>query len=189
MAKKQADRSPALAFITLAWDYALSGIPNSWERYNQAVGEACRLAAETFHWEQGDLEKLVAIRNRRCSILKCLGENGLETLYSLAVGFGNLSFCREYERYVGRDPIIADGVDGRQRQRLCVGSRFVWKGEKVTVTSFREDGRAVACSYRPVGRNENPWPRKILHRYVISAADVKADRAERKRHAGGQVVT
>lgn len=187
MTKRQ---SPAIRFISLAWGSACSGVPHSWQTYNQTVGQAAQMAAKSFRWDKGDIDELLTIHNSRCTILKCLGEGGLERLYSIAVRGGNMTFCEEYERWVKRAPIIMDGVNGRQRDRLCIGSTFKWKGEQVTVTSWNQDGSATACSYKTVKdaarcstcncchRSEEC---KIWHRHTITREAVIAERAERKR--------
>ena len=147
MTKQQ--QSPAVKLIQLAWDYSCSGVSHSWQVYNHAVADAARLAAESFRWDKGDLDIVSAIHNSRRGIDISLGEHGYERLYTVAVKSGNMTFCEEYERWRGREPIIADGANRRQRDRLCVGSQFEWQGEIVTVTSFAKDGAAVACSYHP----------------------------------------
>jgi hypothetical protein len=200
--KKTKSDSPALAFVRLAWDCACTGVPHAWLPYNQAVRTAAHLAAESFRWATGDIDEMWMLRNSRYGIWKCLGENGLETLYTLAVRSGNRTFCEEYERFTGRPPIIADDVNDRQKDRLCVGSKFTWKGEQVEVTSFAKDGAAVACSYTEIRPAEvcptcrcfrSMGKTKILHRYRITRDDVIADRKERndreKRRPGTDSAT
>lgn len=181
--------SCAMEFILSAWKGANSGNRHSWERFNRAVGEACRLAARSFEWEEGDLEKFCNISNCRYNILKCVGCGGLESLYADAVKNENRTFCVEYERWAQREPIIVDNVNGRTRDRLCIGSKFQWKDEPVEVTSFNDAGLAIACSYQRVSEGEVcptcsmcrvSAQYRILHRYTISAADVKAERARKK---------
>jgi len=180
--------SEVIRFVRIAW----ASWPGSWQRYNQIIGATLRLCAEGFQWERGDIAQLIGIcRNGRCDIHRCLGEFGFEGLYTIAVRTGNLSYCLEYERYCQREPIIVDDVNGRQRDRVCIGSEFQWNDERVKVTSFRK-GRAVACSYRETVEAEEcatcgcctRGPRKtISKRYAISTSDVKQDRKKRREAA------
>lgn len=193
MAKKA--ESEVIRFLRIAWN----SWPGSWQRYNDQVRRAVEICAEWFHWELGDIDRmLVTFRNRRYGILKSIGHRGLEGLYARAVRAGNGSYCREYERYAGRAPIIADNVNGRSRDRLCVGSTFTWNGEELRVTSFTPDGQAIACSYETVTDAQVcPTCRtctrsaiaKMKRRYAISADDVKRDRKARRKAAEAKEVS
>ncbi len=88
-----------------------------------------------------------------------------ESSYSQAIVASNISACHSFEKYHNRKPFIVDQVDHnyhrlrsmlgrwditRPRYRLGVGSKFVWQGKKVTVTSFDDkNGKIIACSYKP----------------------------------------
>jgi len=167
-----------LQFIGIAWQYA-GGNPHSWERFNQEVREVCHIAAASFPWKPLDIDKIKEIGNWKSSVGRCLGESGWEGMYTVAVSYSNVSAWTEIERFFKRTPIMADNVDSRKRSRICVGSSFPWKGEKVRVTSFNKDGLAVCCSYKPHEFDANGYiigPEKILHRFTISAEDVKSER-------------
>lgn len=167
-----------LQFVKIAWQYA-GGNPHSWERFNQEVREVCHIAAASFPWKPLDVDKIKEIGNWRSCVAGCLGANGWEGMYTVAVTHNNVSAWTEMERFFKRTPIIADNVDSRKRSRICVGSSFPWKGEKVKVTSFNKDGLAVCCSYKPRKYGEDGYvigTEKILHRFMISADDVKAAR-------------
>lgn len=173
MSKKD---TPVIKFVRQAWDYAASN-PHSWERFNQDVREVCLIAAAGFPWEEGDTDKIFKIGD----VWRCLGACELENVYTTAVRNGNASAWTELERYLKRTPIIADNVivaryggQVRKRSRICIGASFPWKGEVVNVTSFNKDGHAVCCSYKP--GIDVYGPKKIQHRYVISADDVKKER-------------
>lgn len=194
MTRKKPD-STVIRFIREAWE-TIENRTHSWERFNHRVRAALLLCAEGFDWEPGDLDRLPEeFRSGPYStIWRCVDA---EELYTEAVRSGNISCCIEYERYCGRKPIIADNVSHgrkytivrRKRDRLCIDSRFQWNGEEVCVSSFDDAGRVNACSYQVVSAVEE-CPKcghctasertKILHRYTISAVDVKADRKKRK---------
>jgi hypothetical protein len=147
--------SPCIAFLRLAWSNASKGVPFSWERLNHTMGKAMYVAIGAFKFELGDFEQAQGEFDggRWCHIEQC---------YAVAIANGNTSACLSIEKYLGREPIIADLVrvpspggdcnvhmtGDRQRERLFVGAQTKWKGETVTVTSFGKDG-AVACSYKP----------------------------------------
>lgn len=155
-----------VAFVRLAWGYA-GGRPLSWTLYNQQVHKTCHIAAAGFDWKKGDLDAIMALRNSRCGIGKCLGENGIDWLYVTAIKARNMSACCEIERYLGRPPIIADGANGRQRDRLCLNCIFSYDGRELRVTSFREDGQVICV---PLAGKPK------LYRLV--AADIKRNRAK-----------
>lgn len=77
----------------------------------------------------------------------------IEDWYSSACGSdrgdggGNLSAAISIEKRIGRTPFIwAERT--KSPGRLCVGSDFTWKGERVTVTSFDDKAHTLtACSY------------------------------------------
>lgn len=170
---KKKEPSPVIQLISLVWENA-GGDKNvfSWELYNHQVCDAAILAAAGFPWSEGDMHDVMGFGNSRYSIAKCFH---VEHLYSEAVVHRNISACREIERYLEREPIIADNVDGRKRDRLHVGAQTFWNGEKVWVNSFKPDGRANACSYK------DDYKRSVKHKYVISAADVKSARKAAKK--------
>lgn len=172
--------SPVVAFVRLAWENA--GGQFSWERYNHQVRETCHIAADGFDWRDGDMSLVMAFSNKRCTIMRCLCENGDEALYRTAVKAGNMSACVEMERYFDRAPIIADDVTyaawdprfkgNRKRGRICMDARFRYGESYVRVTSFGDDGRAVCVPCEGA--------RKILR---IGPDEIKADRKARKEAA------
>lgn len=192
--KKQTE-SQVIQFLRLAWENSDAGVPFAWERLNHTMAAAMRVALGAFKFEPGDYATAMKEFNggRWCDP---------EGSYATAVANGNLSACVSIEKYIGREPIIADDVKmghvyqanthligDRQKERLHVGCSIRWKGETVKVTSF-SGGAAIACSYKRVGEmkacdkcgHTTEWPKeKILHRYTITREAVIAERAERKR--------
>lgn len=161
--------TPVVEFVRLAWGHA-GGMPLSWTSYNQQVRKTCHIVAAGFDWLEGDLDAVMVLRNSRYSIDKCLGENGVEWLYTTAVKASNMSACVEIERYLDRSPIIADGANGRQRDRLCLNCIFSYDGRELRVTSFCSDGQAICV---PLVK-EAGKPKL----YRLAAADIKRNRAK-----------
>ena len=87
-----------------------------------------------------------------------------DEFYTKAIIAGNISACHSFEHCVGRKPFMANNVDHpyhwlksmpgrwditRPRDRLGLGSKFTWRGKKVTVTSFDDkNGKIIVCSYK-----------------------------------------
>jgi len=165
-------------FISIAWANA-GGDPHSWVEFNQRIRAIIHIVAESFFWHEGDIDELMKLGSWKGRITTCLGECGFEGIYSSAVMSHNVSAYTEIERYIERTPIIADGANNRKRDRLCVGSKFEWKGERVRVTSFNKDGKATCCSYSHV-KAEYGYTEKLKKRYTIGSDDIKADRKKRK---------
>lgn len=169
------EKTPVIQLMSLVWKHAGGGDKNvfSWELYNNQVMEAAIIAASGFTWSEDDMANLMKFGNSRYSIGKCFH---VENLYREAVVHRNMSACVSMERYLKREPIIADNVGGRKRGRLYVGAETVWNGEQVFVNSFKEDGRANACSYQ----GDRRYGSRVKHKYTISASDVKAARKAAK---------
>jgi len=180
--------SDAIEFVSLAW-HGLSS--RSWLCYNQRVRAAAHIAAEGMWWGKGTIGEMLELRNYRYGITKCLGENGMEHLYATAVRAGNRSFCLEYERWAKRPPLIVENVNGRQRDRLCLGSEFQWAGETVEVTSFNAQGEVVCCSYETAYEECKSCglvtlrTKKLLHWYILNPKTIRAARkgVENESHA------
>ena len=170
-------QTQVVKFLQIAWTNA-GGDPHSWIEFNQRIRSIIHIVAASFFWHEGDIDELMKLGSWKGRITTCLGEAGFEGIYSAAVRYHNVSAYKEIERHIGRTPIIADNVNDRKRDRLCIGSSFDWKGELVYVTSFNKEGNAVVCcSYKDTDIYSS---RKIKHRYVIGSADIKADRKARK---------
>ena len=107
--------------------------------------------------------------------------------YLCAVSDSNTQFCIAYEALVGRKPFIAKHCEyrnrggfachsfGKTQGRLVLGTRFLWKGCTVEVTSFKDTDHAlIACAYKPKkGRYERA---KIAKRFTITHKEWLANR-------------
>lgn len=171
--------SPVVRWVQLARRCGCGGVPFSYSVLNEQITNAVRMAARSFEWQEGDLSAVLAEAGR--------GLYGTtEQLYATAVAAGNRSFCLEYERHVNRKPILVDnvihhGYTSRKRDRIAEGTRFRWDGDLVTVTSFADDGAAIACSYANEDESRRSGHRlKIKRRYRITVEDVKEARKKAK---------
>ncbi len=193
MAKKR-KASPAIELLQMAWDHCNSATEFSYERLNHAMSFALELAIGSgFQFATSDFFQIS--ETFRFGYWGGEDNGGFaESFFATAVKVDNMSAIQAFENWKGRGPFIADNVDyahlwsrwahgggSRAKGRACVGCRFPWNGETVTVTSMpRGDAPLVACSYKNTDTEDSYSRAKILHRYKITAADIQADRAERK---------
>jgi len=175
---KNKETSPVVQLISLVWKHA-GGDKNvfSWELYNHQVRDAVMLAAAGFTWIEGDMDGVMSFGNSRYGIGRCLTGDGVEEIYRVAVLNRNMSACKEIERWLPREPIIADDVNGRKRERLFVGAQTWWNDELVRVNSFNLEGKANMCSYK----DSLTMTGKVKHRYTVSAQDIKNARKAAKQ--------
>lgn len=182
MAKKKQQRSAVLQLLDLVYAVSNKGTSHSYERLNHAMRNALELAVGAgFEFDEGDVAYILG-PNYRSSYW--VGSSD-EWIYSQAIAVGNSSAIASYELAKKRQAIIADDVDlhcdrnhylhmsgTRQRERICVGATFTYRGQTLTVTSFASDSSyANACSY---------VNRKVSKRFKITRDDIIADRSERK---------
>lgn len=113
--------------------------------------------------------------------------------YSIAVRCGNLTFAYALEKLWGRKPFIGIGLDyydcwpryskhnsPATMGRLVMGTRFNWKEETVSVTSFNDEKHSlIACAYHPDPKGYTPS--KIKKRFKITIADFKQEMSKRRK--------
>lgn len=159
--------SKAMRFLQATWDMAHP--KKSWRTLNSMMHQALRMAinAGTDFGEADFLEF-----HARFRFGYWIGADGVEIMYGLAIEAGNRSAWRAIEYYLGRQPFIVKRARYGHLHvmpRVCVGAEFDWEGERVKVTSFDDTNRAlIACSYKP-----HRVAQKILHRYVITHAEIR----------------
>lgn len=117
-----------------------------------------------------------------------------ERHYSLAVRCGNLTFAYATEKLWGRIPFIGFNLDYRRcwpaftnhatqaksAGRLVLYTEFGWKGETVSVTSFKDKEHSlIACAYHP--DPEGYAPSKIKRRFTIKAEDFRQEMSNRRK--------
>lgn len=185
--------SSAIALLRIVWVSCNEATGFSYGRLNHSMALALNLAiGGGFRFAPDDFA--VMERDFRFDYWGSQGSGGFaESFYSLACAASNISAAQAFEKWKGREPIIADDVDHsrdyrydwyqhgggqRARDRICVECRFPWNGEYVTVTSMRsEPTRAVACSYTQTDGSRS----KTVHPYTITPAAIIANRAKRKQ--------
>lgn len=196
MTKQPAD-SPAIQLMQLLWRDSQKATGHSWLRLNQGLREGLFLAVKIgLEFRDGDLGEI----SRRFRGSYWFGAD-FESFYTCAVVYANRSAWKAYEADAKRTPFIWTPAALRDRwggggqginnpARLTVGCEFVWKGERVTVTSFNDgSGYLVAQSYiRSESEDcetcghQKTWPKnKILHRYTITHEDFKAEKARLRK--------
>lgn len=180
--------SEVIKLLDRVWKNANSATAHSWERLNHSMRDALTLAVGSgFTWKAGDMAAIASGKYN----FGYWSSDSTEWIYALAIETENLTAAKSYEAWKKREAFIADDVTfhasggfihtssaNRGRERLAVGFEFQWKGLKVKVTSFSEDGSYLtACSYKP--RKEG-YSEKIDKRFKITREDIFAERAERK---------
>jgi len=184
--KKKPTDSPAIQLLELVWQHNCAVVPHTWERVNHSMGRALELAIGAgLRFAPGDFDT-IADRYRPD---RWYGEQGGEQFYRLAVIVANVSAAMAWEASRQRRPLLADDVESpyawsavgychtpgrRVRERLFVGAEFAYQGHRATVTSFRVDGKVVACTYRDARHS------KVARRYVVGWEDIVADRHDRQ---------
>jgi len=166
MENQQIELSEAMTLLTHIWKCARRVKPFSEIRFRYSLKDALELAIrgglkfdiddcskfkDEFAWGAGYYkEQLLSF------------DDGF---YTQAIIASNISACHAFEHYTGREPFIVNHVDHpfrslnsmpgrwditRPRDRLGVGSKFIWQGKQVTVTSFDDKGgRIICCAYKP----------------------------------------
>lgn len=178
MAVRRKEPSVALELLELVWRNCASGLPHSWRLLNSSMQRALRLAIDAgLSFDLDDFREMT----KRFRTGHWFGDTNGERFYAMAVDVGNLAAAKSFEVWKSRPPLIADEVhhprgSSRRRDRVAVGSSFVYRGERVAVTSF-VDGAVIACTYK----STDPYAKKVARRLHITAEDIKADRAEGKR--------
>jgi len=197
------EKSPALQLLTLVWQHKQEATGHSWLRLNQAMQSALNLAVEAgMRFGPDDLKDTNLGQFRPGYWF-----HG-EAFYNRAVAYQNASAWYAYENACGRKPFIVKGakmsdfrnygvgrMDG-DLPRLVLCAEFEWNGETVTVTSFNDNkGELIACSYRrspdelceKCSRCTFSGRSKLLHRYTITHADIRAVNTIKAAKETGQI--
>jgi hypothetical protein len=167
----QLQASPAAELIGLIYESA--GISRqagrSWRILNHSLREGLKLAIQAgFHFNPTDFDTF----GRTYGMAHWqYGAGGGEGYYGLAVQSGNLSACKSFEAWKGRNPFRCDG------KRLFVGAKFLWNGEEVVCTGFTEDGRIVARSYDDQNESQK---RKSNRIYKINLKELRTAPREKE---------
>ncbi len=163
---EEVELSEAMTLLTHVWKCSLRVKPFSDRRFSSTMNEALELAIKGRL--RFDIEDCANISKT----FKVGGGYFIEQIVSFGEGFyikaiiaKNMSACHTFEHCIGRKPFIVDNVDHpqydvagiwdltRPRDRLGIGSKFLWHGKKVTVTSFDDKNkRIICCAYKSRGR-------------------------------------
>lgn len=182
--------SPAIAFLRHAWRKMPRPPQGSWDRINGVMRQTYSLAISgLMEWKVGDLHVVQEFSPGYWL--------DWEQMYALAVCERHDGYCKVYEHHKERLPLLADNVESRRwndtlshaanfsgkRERLFVGATFDFRDARPTVTSFRNDGKVVACTYVPrkhktheeqMAELRKEYPRanvKILKRIAYAESD------------------
>lgn len=191
--------SEAMTLLTHIWKCALRVKPFSDRRLSATMDDALELAIKgglKFALEDcADISKTFKVGAGYFTEQFLSFGDGF---YTKAVISKNMSACHTFEHCKGRKPFMMTRVDHptyyvsgifdwtRPRDRLALGSKFIWQGERVTVTSFDDkNGKVIACSYKPQKRDEKGYisePLKIAHIYKLTHKDLKGrEQIERRK--------
>ncbi len=181
-------KSPAIQLIDIVWRCEGHQMEHSWRRRNSVMQDVLKLAIIAgLQFNPEDFE-IIASSARDGgfdfgfwggAIGHMLGESfyflactGKEYSYQQSKPFGpNLSACRSFEAWRKRPPFILITPECASGRRLAVDSKFIWKGQEVTCTSFGELGDSItACSYKDVVHARV----SIDKRYKITIAELRA---------------
>ena len=176
---KDKDNSPAIQLLIDVWDGVHKSKGWSWRTLNSCMHSALHLAIKAgLRFEPEDFDYIS--QHLRWEYWAGAGEE----FYGHAISVNNMSAVHSYELHWHRKPFIFHTVEmpnyttgvNRQDCRLCVGCRFMWNQELVTLTSFNDkDGTIVACSYKQDGKPD----RTVEHVYKITHKHLKEERARR----------
>lgn len=133
--------SPALAFLTLAWN---SSAYPSHRQKNACMQAAFNIAlAHGMRFDEDDMHHIY----NRFNASYWIGCNA-EGYYRTASVSGNTSACLAWEKHFQRPALLWQETAAKP-ERLHVGSIITWKGLNLKITSFNDAKKQfVACSYR-----------------------------------------
>ncbi len=164
--------SDALILCRHVWDHNSAAAPWSWRRVNAAMHGAVNLSINAgLKFAVSDFA--VIAKDFR------MGYWGhSEQFFAVAVQADNISACQAIEAHLNRKPFTFEGT------RVYVRRQFFWNGQRVTCTSFADDGLSfIAVSHKERKRDKRDYPigpEKVDKRYTITQADLKAARAKVK---------
>lgn len=153
MAQKKKRDSPAFAMIAAIWNGCCAETCHSWQRINQSMFQAVRLAITSgMKFDLSDFDRMKA----ELRMGYWTGADNGERFYNDAIETGNMSAVYAYEKYQHRSPfIVRHDITEETPKRICVGSRFHWYDKDgtvkyVTVTSFSGNQEYfTAVTYKP----------------------------------------
>lgn len=177
VAAANSKQSPAYELLAHVWKHEGHGKERSWNRINDAMYSALKLAIRSgMKFHEDDFKSFANDFNSAYWI----GEKD-EFLYALAIGESvnshgpNTSAYQAYEKWRGRKAFIVRlNPNDNSPKRLSVEQRFRWAdGDRlahVIVTSFNDaKGECIACEY-----SDPPHNRKVSRRFTITHEQIRA---------------
>ena len=185
--------SDAMILLTHFWKCALRARPFSDRRFSATLHDALDLAIKGgLTFDKDDCSKFKDEFALGAGYFKEQFLSFNDNFYTKAIIASNISACHSFEHFRNRKPFIVNIVDHpfdllqgmpgkwditRPRDRLGLGSKFTWQGEKVTVTSFDDkNAKIVSCSYKPLEIDEHGFQKgtlKVKHIYKLSHKDLR----------------
>ena len=166
-------KTPVIELIDHVWKQSFKACPHSWQAFNNTLRATLDVAITSgFRFHKDDFKTLHGRYKLYCWPS---WEDG-EGYYNLAASVGNISACQAFETWTGRKPFIfpSDEKYNSPSRRLTLTDKFIWKGNPVKVTSFKDDQNTlIACSYKDP---QDQYPAKIKHIYKITNKDMAAER-------------
>lgn len=200
--KAQPVSSAPIQLLDHIWKHMQRATSHSWLKVNHSLRETLSLALRAGMKFHEDDISLIFKERYEGGFRAGHWMNGCEWFYSMAVAYRNASAWKAYEKWAKRKAFImknaslsrcyGDGPCGQGLSRLVEGADFFWKGERVTVTSFKDGDKPylVACSYKERGKGKTCKACKrvlygaesvIHHRYKITHKDLHAVRPKKAR--------
>lgn len=180
-------QSPVITLLDLVYEESCKGTNHAWSRINNAMRSALEIAiGGGFEWNLNDFAHIMLSYKSGYWI----GDGGEERWYAQCVASCNKSAIDSFESFFERAAFIADDVEPvecriahmtgtRKRERLAVGSRLMWKGQRIIVNSFAADGSHLNATDW-IGYTTGKNPTRKIKRYKITRQMIIEDRAERK---------
>lgn len=154
--------SEAMTVLKNVWDGAMGVNPFSEPRLKETMHDAMALVINAgLKFDKDDCLKLHD--NFHLGSGYYIREYlSADDFYTRAVVVENISACQSIENAVNRKPFITNNVTlpdyhfaghfdiTKKRSRITIGSKFIWKDQRVTVTSFAKDNSYIcAVTYKP----------------------------------------
>lgn len=162
MPKSDLKDSSGYQLVAHVWEFRKKKDEESWLTINQVMSESVQLAIKA------GLEFSLEDMKRISKDFRGQYWMSMESFYTLAVDYTNLSALKALEHYLGRKPFILD-----TGARIHVSSDVDWEGQRGSVTSFQDKaGVIIVCTYKA--------GRKIAKRYTITHPEWDAEMKRRK---------
>lgn len=167
MSARSTTTSPALAFLSHAWEH--SNYPSHRQK-NATMQGTLRIATESgMKFDVGDIGRIYTLFRASWWI----GQSD-EGYYSRAVEAKNLTACRAWEHYFDR-PALLWPEKSAKPELLHIGSLITWEGLQLKITSFNNaEAHLIACG--PSEQDDKKTLRKKITFTELQEARKTADK-------------